>query len=73
MAGQECLQVLAHADRSNARSASAVRNAEGLVQVQMAHVRSEMARAANTDKRVEVRAVHVNLAAIFVDDLGRSL
>ena len=45
MAGQEGRQVRRHADRAHARAAAAVRNAEGLVQVQVADVGADVARA----------------------------
>ena len=57
-----------HADRSHAGSAAAVGDAESLVQVQVADVRADVARAAETDLGVHVGAVHVDLAAVLVDD-----
>ena len=42
---QEGRQVGAHADGAHARAAAAVRDAEGLVQVQVAHIRPDEARA----------------------------
>ena len=58
------------ADRPHARAAAAVRNAEGLVQVEVADVGAEVARAAQADLRVHVGAVHIDLAAVRVDDLA---
>ena len=43
--GQERREVLAHTDRADARAAAAVRDAEGLVQVQVRDVGAEPARA----------------------------
>ena len=63
VAGQERHQVLADADRADARAAAAVRDAEGLVQVEVADVGAEPARPGQPDHRVEVRAVDVDLAA----------
>ena len=68
MARQERREVLRHADRSHARTAAAVRNAERLVQVQVADVGADVARPAQADHRVHVRAVHVHLAAVLVHD-----
>ena len=68
MTGQERREVLRHADRPHARAAAAVRDAERLVQVQVADVGADVARAAEADLRVHVRAVHVDLAAVLVDD-----
>ena len=70
MARQELDQVLRHADRAHARAAAAVRDAEGLVQVQVADVGADVAGAAEADLGVEVGAVHVDLAAVGVDDLA---
>ncbi len=63
-------------DRADAGAAAAVRDAERLVQVQVRHVRAEPARPGQPDQRVQVRAVHVDLAARLVDrlaDLGHGL
>ena len=66
--GQEVLQVRSNADRAHARSAAAVRDTEGLVQVEVAHVGADVARAREADLRVHVRAVHVDLSAVLVHD-----
>jgi len=50
--------------------AAAMRDAEGLVQVDVADVGADVGGAAEADLRVQVGAVHVNLAAVGVDDLG---
>ena len=71
-AGQELREVRRHADRAHARTAAAVRDAERLVQVQVTDVGADVAGAAQADLRVHVRAVHVDLAAVLVDDLRRS-
>ena len=47
----------------HARAAAAVRDAEGLVQVEVADVGAEAARLGQPDQRVEVGAVDVHLAA----------
>ena len=59
-----------HANRPDAGPAAAVRNAKRLVQIQMAHVRADEAGRSQTDLRVHVRAVHINLAAVRVDDFA---
>jgi hypothetical protein len=68
VAGQERREVRAHADRAHARAAAAVRDAERLVQVQVADVGADVAGAAQADLRVHVRAVHVHLPAVLVHD-----
>src|SRR3546814_20255104 len=67
---KEGRQVASDADRPDARSAAAMGDAEGLVQVEVRHVRSERAGPADPDHGVEIGAVHVDLAAIRVDDLA---
>ncbi len=64
VARQERREVRRRADRSHARAAAAVRDAERLVQVEVAHVRADVAGAADADLRVHVRAVHVDLSAV---------
>ena len=55
-------------DRAHAGAAAAVRDAEGLVQVQVADVGADVGGPREADLRVHVRAVHVDLAAVLVDD-----
>mmetsp|Transcript_8349 Transcript_8349/g.22616 ORF Transcript_8349/g.22616 Transcript_8349/m.22616 type:complete len:321 (-) Transcript_8349:1814-2776(-) len=63
-------QVLAHADGAEAGPAATVRDAEGLVEVQMAHVRTNHPRGCQAELSVHVGAVHVDLAAVVVDYLA---
>ena len=63
VARQERNEVLRHADRANTRAATTVRDGEGLVQVQVRYVATEIARAGNASQRVHVRAVDVDLTA----------
>ncbi len=70
MAGQERREVLADADGAHAGTAAAVGDAEGLVEVEVADVGAELAGVDEADLGVEVRAVHVDLAAVGVDDLA---
>ena len=70
MAGKELGEMLRDADRPHPGAAAAVWNAKCLVQIQVANVRADVARPAKADLRVHVRAVHVNLAAVFVHDLA---
>mmetsp|Transcript_19985 Transcript_19985/g.64911 ORF Transcript_19985/g.64911 Transcript_19985/m.64911 type:complete len:484 (-) Transcript_19985:1651-3102(-) len=65
--GQEGLQVGTAADGADAGAAAAVRDAKGLVQVQVAHVGPEVARPTKPHLRVHVCAVHVDLPAVLVD------
>ena len=68
--GKKLDEMFGHADRSHARSAAAVRNAKRLVQIQMANIGAVIAGTAKTDLRIQVRAVHVNLAAVRVNDVA---
>ena len=58
------------ANRANARPAAAVRDAKGFVQVEVADIRPNVAGAGQADLRVHVRAVHINLSAVRVDDVA---
>ena len=68
--GQERRQMLGDRDRPHARPAAAVRDAERLVQIQVADVGAVVARPAQPDLRVHVRAVEIDLPAVLVDDLA---
>ena len=70
MSGKKRRELWRDADRPHARPAAAVGDAEGFVQVEMADIRADVAGAAEADLRVHVRAVHVNLSAVLVDDLA---
>ena len=62
--------MLRDADRSHPGATAAVRNAKCLMQVQVANVRAHVAGATQTDQRVHVGAVHVNLSAVAMDDVA---
>ena len=70
MAGEEGHEVFRHADGAHAGTAAAVRDAEGLVEIEMADIGPDEAGAGEADLGVHVRAVHVNLATGVVDDLA---
>ena len=72
MRRQKRREMLRHADRPHARTAAAMRNAERLVQIEVADVRADVAGPAKADLRVHVRAVHVDLSAVLVHDRRRS-
>jgi len=54
--------------RADPRSAAAMRNTESLVQVQMADIGADFRRAAYSDLCIHVRAIHVNLSAVGMND-----
>ena len=47
-----------------------MRNAKRFVKIQMANIGAVIARPAEPALRVHVRAIHVNLAAVFVHDFA---
>ncbi len=59
-----------YADRAHAGTAAAMRNAEGLVQVQMADIRADVARAGKANHRIHVGAVQIDLATVLMHDLA---
>ena len=69
--GRNVGEVGAHRDRTDARAAAAVGDAERLVKVEVADVGAELAGLGETDQRVEVGAVDVHLPAVVVDDLAQ--
>ena len=64
MTGQERGKVLRHSNGTDTRTAAAMRNAEGLVQVEMADVGSERSRPAEPHLGVEIGAIEINLPAM---------
>mmetsp|Transcript_28308 Transcript_28308/g.91616 ORF Transcript_28308/g.91616 Transcript_28308/m.91616 type:complete len:458 (+) Transcript_28308:216-1589(+) len=68
--GKEGSELLVHSDGAHAWSSTPVRNAEGLVQVQVADVSSDVTRRAEANLRIHVGAVHVDQAAGVVDHLA---
>src|ERR1700744_1432043 len=70
MAWQERREMLAHADRSHAGAAAAMRDAECLVQVEMADIRAVIAGPGQPDLRIHVGAVEIDLAAMAMHDVA---
>ena len=62
--------MLSDADRADAWTAATMRDAEGFVEIQMANIGSEIAGAAETDLRIHIRTVHVNLTTSGVDEIA---
>ena len=48
---------------TNTGSTATVRNAEGLVQIEMRHITAKLARMCSTNHRIEIRAININLTA----------
>ena len=66
---QEVYQMGGHPDRAGAGSAAAVRDSEGLVQVEVHQVDAQVTGADDAEQRVQVGAVTVDQAAAIVHDL----
>ena len=62
--------MLSDADRADAWTAATMRDAEGFVEIQMANIGSEIAGAAETDLRIHIRTIHVNLTTSGVDEIA---
>ena len=60
-------------NRSHARTAAAMGNTKGLMQIQMANIRPEIARPAQAKLGIEISPIHINLTAVGVDDLANLL
>ena len=70
MARQIGRQMRLDADRAHARAAAAMRNAERLVQVEMADIGAVIAGPRQPDLRVHVGAVEIDLSAMAVNDVA---
>jgi hypothetical protein len=51
-----------HADRTHSRASAAVRDAERLVQVEVADVSAEATRSGQSEQRVEIGPVDIDLS-----------
>src|ERR1700674_2959189 len=58
------------ADRSHAGAAAAMRNAERLVQIEMADIGAVIAGPRQPDLRIHVGAVEIDLAAMAMHDVA---
>src|ERR1051325_846967 len=58
------------ADRPHSRSPTPMRNAKRFVQVQMAYIGTEVARPADSNLRIHIRSVHINLPARSMHDVA---
>ena len=71
--GHERCQMFLHADGAHARAATAVRNGEGLVQVEVRDVCPDKARCRQSNLRVHVGAVQIDLTTVLVNDVAHLL
>ena len=68
--GQVLHQVLPHRQGAHAGAAAAVRNGEGLVQVQVGDVAAELTGLRKAHLRIQVSAIHIHLPARSVHQLA---
>ena len=57
-------------NRPHSRTAAAVRNAKGFVQIDVADVSTNVSRSAKPDERIHICAIHVHLPAVLVNDFA---
>ena len=69
-AGKKFGEVFCDANWSDTGTTSAVRNAKSLVQIEMTDICANVARPTKTDLRVHVCAIHINLAAVRMNDVA---
>ena len=59
-----------HQDRACARPAATMRSRKGLVQIEVHDVHAEAARLGHAGERVHIGAVHIELGAAGVEQVG---
>lgn len=64
--------MVGHHDRTDARTATTVRDREGLVQVEVGHVTAEAAGPGQTHQRIHVGPVNVDLPASLMHHLAQA-
>ena len=60
-----------NANGANARPAATMRDAEGLVQIQVADISAELWWCAMSDKGIQIGAIDIDLSACLVDHLAQ--
>src|SRR5690606_32580269 len=68
MAGEKWRQVPGDTDRSDARPSSTMRNAARFVEIEMTDIGTDAPGRTESHLGIEVGAVHVDLAAVVVND-----
>ena len=71
MVGQVRCQMRTHGHGAHSRATTAVRDAERLVQVEVRHIGTELARLGKPHKCIEVGAIHIHLATVCMHDLAQ--
>ena len=63
-------QMFSAANSAGTRSATSVRRSKRLMQIQVAHVRTDETRTGITNLRIHIRSVHIHLSAILVNNIA---
>src|SRR6056300_707442 len=63
-------EMLRYSNRTDSGATSSMRNAERLVEIQMADISADRTRTAKSDLRIEVSPVHVNLTTVLMNTLA---
>src|SRR5262245_18097824 len=72
MAGKKGSQMTGNCNRTHPWSATPVGNAKRLVQIQMTDIRADVAGPTNPNLRIHIRAIHIDLAAVGMNDLANA-
>src|SRR5262249_22476350 len=70
MAGKKGSQMTGNGNRSHPWSAASVGNTKRLVQIQMTDIRADFAGPTNANLRIHIRAIHIDLSAVGMNDLA---
>ena len=62
--------MIAYTDGSHAGTAAAMGYTEGLVQIEMRHIRAEISGPCDPYQGVQIRTIHVHLSAMTVHDIA---
>ena len=73
MTGQVRSQLSRYPDRTHAGTTAAMGYAKGFVEVQVTNIRADQSRRCQANLGVHVGPVHINLAAIFVNNVTNFL
>src|SRR5690606_6941808 len=70
IAGKEGCQVLGHTNGAHTWSTTAMRNTEGLVEIEVADIRANASGTGQPNLGIHIGAVHIDLTAVLMDDLA---
>ncbi|MNT74366.1 hypothetical protein D3C72_2131790 [compost metagenome] len=61
--------MFSHTDWTNTRTTATVRNCKSLVKIQVTNVCPDIPRTCESNLRIHIRTVHINLPAVIVRQL----